>query len=60
MHMIQAKVLASIVEYIQDKTGQEPLMTICTETVDKTLIVGLSFTIGRDYPGMKPEAVRAP
>jgi len=53
MHMIQAKVLASIVEYIQDKTGQEPLRTSITEDDDKTLIVALSFTIGRDYPGMK-------
>jgi len=60
MHIVQAQVLAHIVEYIQDKTGQEPLMTICTETVEKTLIVGLSFTIGRDYPGMKPEAVTSP
>jgi hypothetical protein len=58
--MIQAKVLASIVEYVQDKVGQEPILTVCTETDDKTLIVGLSFTIGRDYPGMKPEAVTSP
>ena len=53
MHVVQATVLASIVAYLQDKTGQEPILTVCTETDDKTLIVGLSFTIGRDYPGMK-------
>jgi len=55
MHMIQAQVLAEIIEFIQDKAGEEPELRSLVEDENNVLHVDVRFRIGRDYPGMKPE-----
>jgi hypothetical protein len=60
MHVIQAQVLASIVNFIQDKAGVEPELEGLVEDGEHVLHVRLIFMIGRDYPGMKPEEAEKP
>jgi len=54
MHMIQAKVFSTIIEYIQDKTGHEVDVDSFVDE-DEGVHVKVSFTIPRDYPGMKED-----
>jgi len=60
MHKIQAAVLADIVNYIQDKTGDEPTLGSILENTAGELEVSLHFTIARSYPaiGSKTEKVK--
>jgi hypothetical protein len=60
MHHIQAQVLENIVEYIQDKCGEEPRLGSILPNTAGELEVTLLFTIGRDYPGMRPEEAEQP
>jgi len=55
MHMIQAQILHHIVEYIQDKLGEEPDLVDCRQNIAGEVEVRLAFTISRDYPGISHE-----
>lgn len=55
MHMIQAKVLSEIVEYIQDKTGKETDIREFNDYGEGISVV-LKVIIGRDYPGIEKVA----
>ena len=60
MHFIQARILADVIEYIQDKTGAGPHLAACEQNSAGEILVKLLFTIGRDYAGMRPEEPEKP
>jgi len=59
MHKIQATALADIVNYIEDKIGEEPTLGSVLENTAGEIEVDLHFTIRRSYPGMESNRNRS-
>jgi hypothetical protein len=52
MHPVQARVLAEIITFIEEKVGEEPYLADCDENSAGEIEVRLGFTVRRDYPGI--------
>jgi hypothetical protein len=60
MHEIQARVLGTILNYIQDKVGKEPDLLECCENSAGEIEIRLAFTIRRNYPGIGTKKAEKP